>query len=96
MLNAKKNEITVSKKSGLLSSECKISNINWLIEHNSFPIKVNCQIRYNGNVSKALIDVNNGTILATFEKPQLAITPGQSIVFFDDNNTLLGGGVIEI
>jgi len=95
-INAEKNEITVSKKSSLLSSECKISNINWLIENNSLPITVNCQIRYNGNVSKALIDTNNGTISATFEKPQLAITPGQSIVFFDDNNTLLGGGVIEI
>ena len=33
---------------------------------------------------------------AKFETPQLAITPGQSIVFFDNNETLLGGGIIEI
>ena len=95
-INAKENTITVSKKDGLLSDCCKISNINWLIEAPSLPIKVNCQIRYNGNVSKALIDSNNDTITANFETPQLAITPGQSIVFFDNEDTLLGGGVIEI
>ncbi len=95
-INAKENTITVSKKGGLLSNSCNISNINWLVESPSFPLKVNCQIRYNGNVAKANIDNNNNAITAIFETPQLAITPGQSIVFFDDKETLLGGGVIEV
>ena len=38
---------------------------------------------------------NNGIHEIYFEEPQIAITPGQSIVFFDDNEKLLGGGIIE-
>ena len=94
-INAKNNSITVSKKQSLFSSNCKISNINWLIENPSFPINLNCQIRYNGNISPAIMKTNNGIHEIYFEEPQIAITPGQSIVFFDDNEKLLGGGIIE-
>ena len=44
---------------------------------------------------KSIVDDNN-KILANFSKPQLAITPGQSIVFYDKNDTLQGGGIIEL
>ena len=95
-INAKDNTITVSEKKSLYSSECKISNINWLTKTQNFPMEVNCQIRYNGNVSKALITNENNEISASFSNPQLAITPGQSIVFYNDKEVLLGGGVIEL
>jgi len=95
-INAKDNTITVSEKKSLYSNECKISNINWLTKAQSFPMEVNCQIRYNGNISKALITNKNNDISASFTNPQLAITPGQSIVFYDDKEVLLGGGVIEL
>ena len=37
---------------------------------------------------------SNKEYLISFKVPQLAITPGQSVVFYD-KDTLLGGGVIE-
>ena len=43
-----------------------------------------------------MLSNNNNNILAEFNKPQLAITPGQSIVFYNNNQRLLGGGIIEI
>ena len=39
---------------------------------------------------------DNNKISANFNEPQLAITPGQSIVFYDKNEVLQGGGIIEI
>ena len=89
-----KNTITVSDKKSLFSSKCKISNINWLVKQPTFPLNAKCQIRYNGNGAEAVIDKNDNIHSVNFNEPQLAITPGQSIVFYN-NNILLGGGIIE-
>ena len=43
----------------------------------------------------ALIERIDSIYAITFEDPQLAITPGQSVVFYDDD-TLIGGGIIEV
>ena len=93
-IDSKRNTITVSEKKSLFSSKCKVSNINWLINKPSLPLNAKCQIRYNGNGAEAVIDKNNNVHLVDFNEPQLAITPGQSIVFYN-NNILLGGGIIE-
>ena len=95
-INANDNSIVVSEKKSLFSSKCYISNINWLIDNNEIPNEINCQIRYNGNLAKADLIFKNNRYSANFKEPQLAITPGQSIVFFDDKETLLGGGIIEL
>ena len=94
-IDAKNNAITVSGKESLYSDKCEISNINWLIDEKNIPKELNCQIRYNGNISKAFISKKGTHFFAKFTQPQLAITPGQSIVFFDNQETLLGGGIIE-
>ena len=95
-IDAENNSITVSEKKSLFSSNCYVSGINWLIENYKFPMEINCQIRYNGYLSKATLSKEDNKIHAKFNEPQLAITPGQSIVFYDDEQALLGGGIIEI
>jgi tRNA-specific 2-thiouridylase len=95
-IDAENNSITVSEKKSLFSKSCKISNINWLDSKIKFPLNVMAQIRYNGSLSKAILSNDNNKILAEFNEPQLAITPGQSIVFYNNKQKLLGGGIIEI
>ena len=95
-INSENNSITVSDKKSLFSKECSVSNINWLDNQLKFPLNVFAQIRYNGAMSKVSLSNNNDKLLAEFDEPQLAITPGQSIVFYNDNERLLGGGIIEI
>ena len=44
--------------------------------------------------TEATLKVDDKNITATFEVPQRAATPGQSIVFYKDEK-VIGGGFIE-
>ncbi len=58
------------------------------------PARLHAKIRYrqaDQPCSASLLE--NGLIQVTFKQPQRAITPGQSIVFYD-NDLCLGGGII--
>ena len=78
----------------MFSGVCMAKEINWLVDTPRFPLKAFTKIRYNSLGSMALIEKINESYLVTFEESQLAITPGQSIVFYNEE-TLLGGGIIE-
>ncbi|WP_318165849.1 aminomethyltransferase beta-barrel domain-containing protein [Candidatus Shikimatogenerans bostrichidophilus] len=56
-------------------------------------MKVMCKIRYNQNMEKAILFFNNLGILVKFDKNQFAVTPGQFIVWYI-NNELIGSGII--
>ena len=58
------------------------------------PLKAYTKIRYNSKGGYSTIKKNKDKYIISFDDPQLAITPGQSIVFYR-KNTLLGGGIIE-
>ncbi|MBI90239.1 MAG: tRNA 2-thiouridine(34) synthase MnmA [Candidatus Marinimicrobia bacterium] len=97
-IDAETNTITISTKNKLYKNECFISNINWLIKEPGLPINAYAQIRYNSNPVLAKISIESGQAKAIFDKPQLAVTPGQSIVFYNEKNPeiLIGGGIIEL
>ena len=58
-------------------------------------IEVLAKIRYAAKPSKAVLkQQDDGRILAVFEEPQRAATPGQSIVFYQDD-VVIGGGIID-
>ncbi len=68
--------------------------MNWLVDNFTFPSRVHAQIRYNSPVVEAEIVKEENLISVRFFNPQTAVTPGQSIVFYDDD-IVLGGGVIN-
>lgn len=55
--------------------------------------RVLAKVRYSAPPSEALIRMDGDRIQTVFEKPQRAMTPGQSIVFYDEEK-MLGGGFI--
>ena len=88
------NQIVIGKKEALFENTCYMSQVNWLINPLDFPFEVEAQIRYNSNMVAAEIRQNNSKYEITFNNPQSAVTPGQSIVFYH-NDMVLGGGIIE-
>ena len=61
----------------------------------ALPFSCHAKIRYRQADQACLISAQDEHILVSFEAPQRAVTPGQSVVFYE-GDVCLGGGVIEI
>lgn len=91
----KKNQVVLGKKEDLLSQTCTVNNVNLmkyktLSEDETYHVKV----RYRTQGAEALLKTEkNGRVICIFSQPVDAITPGQSAVFYE-NNDLIGGGII--
>ena len=91
----KNNTLIVTKNGKNLSGkELFCSNLNWISGREpKFPLKAKAKIRYRHRLSPATSSFSKKGLRVMFEKPQRAITAGQSIAFYK-NEELLGGGVI--
>ena len=84
----KKNRLIVSlKEKDLLSKEVFFANANWFRKDIK---RLKAKIRYGHKGAFGVLD-NNKFI---FDRPQKAITKGQSIVFYNKSE-LIGGGIIK-
>lgn len=79
----------------LYRHELEAANCHW-IQGKPLSAEFRCQakIRYRQSDQNCLVQIQNSSSRVWFEEPQRAITPGQSIVFYD-NNICLGGGIIQ-
>jgi len=94
--NLKKNLLIITKnEKDLLKKELICRNINWILgKKPKLPLKIKAKIRYRHQPSLATIyNLKSNIYHLKFEKPQRAITPGQSVVFYKGQE-LLGGGII--
>jgi len=58
-------------------------------------IEVKCRIRYNSpEVRASLTCLDENRIKLEFDEPQMSVTPGQSVVFYNDD-VVMGGAVID-
>ena len=91
-LNGKKREVVVGTKEDLYSKKLCAGPINMLVDE--VPEKVSAKIRYGHE--KVLCSVTlkkDGKADIVFDEKQEAITPGQSVVFYE-GDIVVGGGII--
>ena len=95
-IDAEKNQIVIGSKDELLAYGTIAHSLNWISVDEPQPgIKVEARIRYNDPGFPATIErVENDSVIVQFDTGQSAITPGQSIVFFD-GDSVVGGGIIN-
>ena len=63
-------------------------------EYSESELYVSARIRYKASEAQAVISLKNDRGLVRFTEPQRAITPGQPVVFYRDQE-MVGGGIIE-
>lgn len=95
-IDKKKNTITAGKEEDLYANELIAGNVNFInMEKLETPIKVEAKIRYLHQPSKAtVIPLSKCKVKVKFNSPQRAVTPGQAVVFYNEEE-IIGGGTIE-
>jgi tRNA-specific 2-thiouridylase len=80
----------------LFKSSLRAGDIYWVAgEAPALPMRCVAKVRYRQADQDCTVEpAVGGGYSVTFERPQRAVTPGQSVVFYDDE-LCLGGGVIE-
>ena len=86
------NKIVVGEKKDLRAKGLFAGDVNMLAQN--WPEQVYAKIRYRKKEALCAVTTENGRIKVIFAEEQEAITPGQSVVFYD-HDRVLGGGIIE-
>lgn len=80
----------------LFSGALLASEIYWVNPIDlSTPRRLTAKVRYRQGDQPCTLETTATGYRATFDDPQRAVTPGQSVVFYD-GEICLGGGVIEV
>ena len=89
-----KNRLIVGSKADGLSEKCSVNHVNWIVNEPEMPMRVHARVRYRHREVPALISrKDHSSVQVDFDEPELAVTPGQAAVFYDDDE-ILGGGFI--
>ena len=95
-INSKSGKVTVGSVEGLLRDEVYASAVNWIDGSPPVGTKITAKIRYRSPEEPASVEMLSEEVAkVTFSEPMRACTPGQAIVFYDDDR-VLGGGFIEL
>lgn len=93
-INAENNTVVLDEEKYLFTDTVKVRDVNFLpFETLEEPIRVTAKIRYKAVPASATLEKTEYGVIARFDSPVRAATPGQSIVFYD-GNILVGGGII--
>jgi tRNA-specific 2-thiouridylase len=92
------HKVTVGSDEDLLTSELAANRLNWI----SIPgladggkLRVTAKIRHRHAPAPAtLIGAGDDLVRAVFDEPQRAVTPGQSAVFYQEDEVVGGGWII--
>ena len=97
-IRAASNEVVLSDEPALFSREVLCRNVNFLSIPGMDPgqqIPAKAKIRYHHQAADALLEMQaDGCVRILFDDPVRAAAPGQSAVFYDADDCVIGGGII--
>jgi tRNA-specific 2-thiouridylase len=87
--------VVVGPKSSLERTTLTASHVNWIANEPGAPLPVVAQIRHRHRPAAATVRaLGDARAEIVFDAPQIAITPGQAVVFYQEDS-VVGGGWID-
>lgn len=95
-IDARENTVVLGRNEEVYQKELIAAHHNWIaLAELTGPLEVEAKIRYSAPLAPAVITpLTEGRVLVRFKEPQRAITPGQAVVYYQDD-LVVGGGTIE-
>lgn len=95
-LDSANNTVHVGRREALYGDRLEASAVQWIVPPGPLPgAQLKARIRYHHPEAEAQVFPQpNGRVRVEFTEAQLAITPGQSVVFYHDDE-VMGGGTID-
>jgi tRNA-specific 2-thiouridylase len=88
-------QVVVGPRASLERTTLTASGVNWIAEGPHGALRVAAQIRHRHQAAPASVrSIGDARAEVVFDAPQIAITPGQAVVFYD-GDTVVGGGWID-
>jgi tRNA-uridine 2-sulfurtransferase len=88
-------QVVVGPKTSLERTRLTASGVNWIVAAPSGALRAAAQIRHHHQAAPAAVrSLGEGRAEVVFDTPQLAISPGQAVVFYD-GDAVVGGGWID-
>lgn len=94
-LDSEQNTLVAGEESDLETDQLIATQVNFIpFDHLDGELRVTAKIRHNHSPASARLRPD-GTdrVVVSFDTPQRAVTPGQSVVFYRDD-LVVGGGII--
>jgi tRNA-uridine 2-sulfurtransferase len=90
------HRVTVGADEELMSRELRANRLNWIsVARLDGEKRVQVKIRHRHEPAWATLKAEGeDAVLAVFDEPQRAITPGQSAVFYDGDEVVGGGWIV--
>ena len=88
-------QVVVGPKSSLEQTTLTASGVNWMVDEPTSARGVAAQIRHRHQAAPATVrSLGDARAEVVFDAPQIAITPGQAVVFYA-GDAVVGGGWID-
>lgn len=92
-LDVVRRQVVVDTGDKLFTATLTASDAHWIYKP-TLPATLQAKIRYGSRFAECTVAEAENALRVTFAEPQRAITPGQSIVFYDGDE-VLGGAIID-
>ena len=94
-LRPSEQRVVVGPKASLELTRLTASRVNWIVAEPAATLHIAAQIRHHHQAAPAAVrSLGDACAEVVFDRPQLAISPGQAVVFYDGDR-VAGGGWID-